>query len=48
MKAAELLKLLKDIPPDTEVTVWQNGERSSIESVDWWDDGCVDLNVEGE
>lgn len=47
MKIYELLKLLEDIPPDAEVMLWQDGERSSIESVDWWDDGTVDLNAKG-
>jgi hypothetical protein len=28
--------------------VWQDGERSSIESIDWWTDDCVDFNVKGE
>jgi len=45
MLVSEILKLLEDLPPDTEVTVWQDGERSVIESVDWWADNCVDLNV---
>ena len=45
MLVSELLKLLEDLPPDTQVMVWQDGERSVIESVDWWTDNCVDLNV---
>jgi len=48
MLVAELLKLLEDLPPDTQVMVWQDGERLVIESVDWWDDDHVDLNVKGE
>jgi hypothetical protein len=39
---------LEDLPPDTQVMVWQDGERSSIDSVDWWTDDCVDFNVKGE
>jgi hypothetical protein len=38
----------RDLPPDTQVMVWQDGERSSIDSVDWWTDDCVDFNVKGE
>lgn len=45
MIVSELLKLLEDLPPDTQVMVWQDGERLSIDSVDWWTDNCVDLNV---
>jgi hypothetical protein len=45
MLVSEILKLLEDLPPDTEVMVWQGGERSSIESIDWWTENCVDLNV---
>jgi hypothetical protein len=48
MLVSEVLKLLEDLPPDAEVMVWQDGERSSIESVDWWNDGCVDFNAKGE
>ena len=48
MIVSELLKLLEDLPPDTQVMVWQDGERSSIDSVDWWTDDCVDFNVKGE
>ena len=45
MLVSEVLKLLEDLPPDTEVMVWQDGERSSIESIDCWTDGHVDLNT---
>jgi len=45
MIVSEVLKLLEDLPPDTEVMVWHGGERSSIESIDWWTDGCVDFNA---
>ena len=49
MIVSEVLKLLEDLPPDAQVMVWQDGERSSIDSVDWWTSGdCVDLNVKGE
>jgi hypothetical protein len=45
MRVSEVLKLLEDLPPDTQVMVWQDGERSAIESIDWWTDGCVDFNA---
>lgn len=45
MRVSEVLKLLEDLPPDTEVMVWQDGERSDIESIDWWTDGYVDFNA---
>jgi hypothetical protein len=45
MIVSEVLKLLAELPPDAEVMVWQDGERSSIDSVDWWTDGCVDFNA---
>ena len=48
MLVSEVLKLLEDLPPDAQVMVWQDGERSSIDSVDWWTDDCVDFNVKGE
>jgi hypothetical protein len=48
MIVSEVLKLLEDLPPDAQVMVWQDGERSSIDSVDWWTDDCVDFNVKGE
>ncbi len=48
MRVSEVLKLLEKLPPDTEVMLWQDGERSAFESIDWWTDGCVDFNVKGE
>ena len=45
MIVSEVLKLLEDLPPDAQVMIWQDGERSSIDSVDWWTDGHVDLNT---
>ena len=48
MLVSEILKLLEDLPPDAQVMVWQDAERSSIDSVDWWTDDCVDLNIKGE
>jgi hypothetical protein len=48
MLVYEVLKLLQDLPPDAQVMVWQDGERLSIDSVDWWTDDCVDLNIKGE
>ena len=48
MLVSEVLKLLEDLPTDAEVMVWKDGERLSIESVDWWTDYCVDFNVKIE
>ena len=45
MIVSEVLKLLAELPPDAEVMVWQDGERSSIDSVDCWTDCCVDFNA---
>ncbi len=45
MRVSEVLKLLEDLPPDTEVMMWQDGERAAIESIDWWTEGCVDFNA---
>ena len=45
MIVSEVLKLLADLPPDAQVMVWQDGERSPIDSVDWCTDDCVDFNV---
>jgi hypothetical protein len=46
MTAAELIKLLKKIPPDTHVFGYLNGDRHAIESIDldMWDHFHADIN----
>ena len=46
MKVYELIKELQNLPPDAEVSIWQNGDRYAINMIDWWDDDFVDLNGE--
>jgi hypothetical protein len=46
MKVYELIKELQNLPPDVEVSIWQNGDRYAINMIDWWDDDFVDLNGE--
>jgi hypothetical protein len=48
MKVYELIKELQNqnLPPDAEVSIWQNGDRYAINMIDWWDDAFVDLNGE--
>lgn len=43
--AQQLIDALKDLPPDTTVYVWNDGDRYVIETVDNWDEGHVDLNI---
>ncbi len=45
MIAAELIKLLKRIPPDTHVFGFIDGDRHAIDGVDMWDDFHLDLNL---
>lgn len=39
MKVSELIDQLKDLPPDTDVYIWNDGERLEVSMVD---DGFVD------
>jgi hypothetical protein len=48
MKVYELVKELQNLPPDAEVSIWQNGDRYPINMIDWWDDDFVDLNGSGD
>ena len=48
MKVYELVKELQNLPPDAEVSIWQNGDRYAINMIDWWDDDFVDLNGSGD
>jgi hypothetical protein len=48
MKVYELIKELQNLPPDAEVSIWQNGDRYAINMIDWWDDDFVDLNGSGD
>ena len=48
MKVYELIKELQNLPPDAEVSIWQNGDRYAINMIDWWDDSFVDLNARAE
>jgi hypothetical protein len=48
MTASELIEMLSDLPSDTEVYVWFDGERLSIDNVDPVDSGYADINVRGE
>ena len=47
MTVDDLLKQLKDLPPDTTVFVWVDGERYPVyEAVDYWDEHAfVELNA---
>ena len=45
MKASELIELLKELPPDTIMFSWYDGERRVILDVDHWDEWHADLNL---
>ena len=47
MRAKDLIERLKELPPDTTVFVWVDGERYPLyEAVDYWDEhSFVDLNA---
>ena len=48
MTASELIEMLSDLPSDTEIYVWFDGERLSRDNVDPVDSGYADINVRGE
>lgn len=48
MTASELIEMLSDLPSDTEIYVWFDGERLSIDNVDPFDSGYADINVRSE
>lgn len=48
MTASELIEMLSDLPSDTEIYVWFDGERLSIDNVYPVDSGYADINVRGE
>jgi hypothetical protein len=45
MKASELIALLSELPPDTFVFSWYDGERRVIINVDHWDESHADINL---
>ena len=47
MTASQLIKLLSDLPKDTEIYVWFDGERLEIVDIDPIDSGYADINVRG-
>lgn len=47
MTAAELIEMLSDLPSDTEIYVWLDGDRMEIDFIDLLD-GYADINVRGE
>ena len=46
MTAQELIKLLSELPPDTVVFAWYDGERHAILEIDYWDDFHADFNLD--
>ena len=48
MTASELIEMLSDLPSDTEIYVWCDGDRLAIESIDPFDSGYADINVRPE
>ena len=48
MTVTELIDLLSELPGDTEMYVWLDGERLAIDSVDPVDTGYADINVRPE
>jgi hypothetical protein len=47
MKIKDLLKVLENLHPDFELTVWHDGERLSLESIDasFFEQGFIELNA---
>jgi hypothetical protein len=48
MTVTELIDLFSELPGDTEVYVWLDGERLAIDSVDRVDVDYADINVRPE
>ena len=48
MTVTELIDLFSELPGDTEVYVWLDGERLTIDSIDPIDPGYIDINVRPE
>jgi len=48
MNVLELIDLLSELPENTEVYVWLDGERFVIDSVDRVDADYADINVRPE
>lgn len=53
MKAKELIEYLQSVPENTEITIWNDGERLQIhrnEPFDFWDDEnlTADINIQTE
>ena len=47
MTASQLIEMLSDLPSDTEMFVWLDGDRMEIDFIDLLD-GYADINVRGE
>ena len=47
MTASELIEMLSDLPSDTEIYVWFDGDRMEIDFIDLLD-GYADINVRSE
>ena len=47
MKVSELIKQLKDLPPETDVYIWNDGERLEVSMVDdsFLDCQFIDINT---
>ena len=45
MTASQLIELLSELPKDTPIYVWLDGERLEIVDVDPIDSGYADINV---
>lgn len=47
MKVSELIKQLKDLPPETDVYIWNDGERLEVSMVDdsFLDCKFIDINA---